>query len=107
MPDVGRGESPQVAIYQQHPEHGRLFVGFQPRECGEHRTVGDYRAWCFDCGEWCYPNAPCVRCEVVTLRESDDEPLTNWLARAHPEVWAEWRERMIAPARLQTPGGTP
>lgn len=25
----------------------------------EHRTVGDYRAWCHDCGEWCYPSAPC------------------------------------------------
>ncbi len=45
------------------------FEGFEPRECGEHRTVGDYRAWCFDCGEWCYPSDPCVRCEIVALRQ--------------------------------------
>jgi hypothetical protein len=35
-------------------EHGRLFMGYQPRECGEHRTVGAHRAWCYDCSEWCY-----------------------------------------------------
>lgn len=65
---VIRNHAAAEAVYEEHPEHGRLFVGFQPRECGEHRTVGDYRAWCFDCGEWCYPNAPCVRCEISTLR---------------------------------------
>lgn len=32
------------------------FYGHQPRECGEHRTVGPHRAWCHDCGEWCYPD---------------------------------------------------
>lgn len=36
-----------VAEFEQSEEHGPLFVGWQPRECGEHRTVGDYRAWCF------------------------------------------------------------
>lgn len=44
------------------------FLGFEPRECGEHRTVGTHRAWCYDCGEWCYPSSPCVRCEIVELR---------------------------------------
>lgn len=44
------------------------FEGHEPRECNEHRTVGPHRAWCFDCVEWCYPQAPCVRCEVVGLR---------------------------------------
>lgn len=39
------------------------FEGHLPRECGEHRTVGPHRAWCYDCGEWCYPKNPCVRCE--------------------------------------------
>ena len=48
------------------------FEGFQPRECGEHRTVGDYRAWCHACGEWCYPSSPCVRCEIVALRAALD-----------------------------------
>jgi hypothetical protein len=41
------------------------FEGFQSRDCGEHRTVGG-RAWCHDCGEWCYPDAPCVRCHGVS-----------------------------------------
>lgn len=45
------------------------FLGFEPRECGEHRTVGTYRAWCYDCAEWCAPAAPCVRCEIVELRK--------------------------------------
>lgn len=31
------------------------FYGWEPRDCGEHRTVGPHRAWCFDCAEWCYP----------------------------------------------------
>lgn len=39
------------------------FYGFEPRECGEHRTVGSHRAWCFACGEWCYPKIPCQGCE--------------------------------------------
>lgn len=30
------------------------FHGYDKRECGEHRTVGPIRAWCFDCSEWCY-----------------------------------------------------
>lgn len=38
------------------------FLGFEPRMCGEHRTVGSHRAWCFHCVEWCYPASPCVRC---------------------------------------------
>lgn len=36
-------------------EQGDLFEGHLPRLCGEHRTVGPHRAWCFDCHEWCYP----------------------------------------------------
>ncbi|MGV0949347.1 MAG: hypothetical protein ACOYB3_01655, partial [Azonexus sp.] len=53
----------------EHPDHGTLFEGFEPRECGEHRTVGSYRAWCFDDTEWCYPTTPCRGCEIVSLRE--------------------------------------
>ncbi len=34
-------------------ERGILFEGYAG-ECGEHRTVGDHRAWCFECTEWCY-----------------------------------------------------
>lgn len=39
------------------------FLGFAPRSCGEHRTVGAHRAWCHECGEWCYPRVPCRGCE--------------------------------------------
>lgn len=44
------------------------FEGHEPRDCGEHRTVGPHRAWCFSCSEWCYPKSPCVRCEAPGLR---------------------------------------
>lgn len=46
------------------------FEGHIPRECGEHRTVGPHRAWCYDCQEWCYPrpDMACARCELPMLR---------------------------------------
>jgi len=34
----------------------------------EHRSVGSLRSWCLTCGEWCYPDAPCVRCAAATPR---------------------------------------
>src|SRR5262245_10022295 len=43
------------------------FHGHEHRECGEHHTCG-YRAWCFDCTEWCSPDAPCKGCELPALR---------------------------------------
>jgi hypothetical protein len=43
------------------------FHGHEGRECGEHRTAG-FRAWCFDCSEWCSQEIPCVRCEIPSLR---------------------------------------
>lgn len=33
------------------------------RSCREHRTTGS-RAWCFDCGTWCYPDALCPGCRT-------------------------------------------
>ncbi len=36
----------------------------------EHRSVGDHRAWCFNCAEWCYPNSPCGQpagCSTIAL----------------------------------------
>lgn len=39
------------------------FQGHYPNEGCEHRAVGDHRAWCHDCREWCYPTMPCIRCE--------------------------------------------
>jgi hypothetical protein len=34
-----------TAVYDENLGN---FVGHQPRTCGEHRTVGPHRAWCFD-----------------------------------------------------------
>lgn len=73
----------QRKIVVHHPEHGDLFEGFEPRECGEHRTVGDYRAWCHDDTEWCYPSSPCRGCEIVALRQRIEE-LENPLLVIHP-----------------------
>jgi hypothetical protein len=42
-------------MFEESAEHGPLFVGYDMRDCGEHRTVGAHRAWCYDCSEWCYP----------------------------------------------------
>lgn len=60
------------------------FEGLADRECGDHRTVGPHRAWCHDCGEWCYPTSPCKGCElpalrgqVATLRAQHDELLVE------------------------------
>lgn len=44
------------------------FEGHVERECGDHRTVGPHRAWCFDCTEWCSATAPCKGCEVPQMR---------------------------------------
>lgn len=48
---------------QCHPvyEVGGAFQAHDPRNCGEHRTVGE-RSWCHDCREWCYPDEGCVGC---------------------------------------------
>jgi hypothetical protein len=48
---------------------GELFGGHFPRECGEHRTAGPHRAWCHDCGEWCYPDdeMACKGCRIPVL----------------------------------------
>ena len=53
------------------------FEGYQPRTCGEHRTVGDYRAWCHDHRCWCYPEEPCEGCQ----RHLSDEELIALLIR--------------------------
>lgn len=48
------------------------FLGFQPRDCGEHRTVGEHRAWCHDCREWCYPHDGCTRCQTAAMRTAQE-----------------------------------
>jgi hypothetical protein len=50
------------------------FEGHPGRECGEHRTVGPHRAFCFDCSEWCYPSSPCARCELPALPPEREAP---------------------------------
>lgn len=62
-----------VPRFIQSEEHGPLFKGWEPRECGEHREVGDYRAWCYDCTEWCYSRTidmACKGCEITHLRNA-------------------------------------
>jgi hypothetical protein len=54
---------------QEHDDKGN-FLGYEPRECGEHRTVGAHRAWCFDCSEWCSPLVPCARCGTTAWGEA-------------------------------------
>lgn len=51
-------------------DSGRRFVGYSPRTCGEHRTVGEHRAWCFDCREWCYSRTPDMACEGCLEEEA-------------------------------------
>ena len=51
------------------------FEGWTGRECGEHRTVGPHRAWCYQCTMWCYPDPEmaCHGCELPMLREVVDD----------------------------------
>jgi hypothetical protein len=57
------------------------FHGHSGRYCGEHRTTGG-RAWCFDCSEWCYPRAGCVRCREPRLEAVADAAMAvaQWAA---------------------------
>lgn len=54
----------QKALPEQPPGPLPNWEGRTPRRCGEHRTAGSHRAWCHDCGEWCYPreDAMCLGC---------------------------------------------
>lgn len=54
------------------------FEGHEPRECGEHWTVGAHRAWCYSCTEWCYPSPvkeempremACAGCRIPALED--------------------------------------
>lgn len=77
-------------IYTPHPDDGEpCFQGWTGSDC-EHRTVGEHRAWCYDCTEWCYPvgDAACARCREAVTRsmvagETETQKLdgirTRWL----------------------------
>jgi hypothetical protein len=72
----------------------RLFDGYALRDCGEHRTVGSHRAWCFDCSEWCYSRSQdmaCKGCEVAWLRiKGEPTPI-------HDSIHLPWdKEKSIA-----------
>lgn len=47
------------------------FHGWLDRNCGEHRTVGPIRAWCFDCGEWCYSHSRENGCHGCARTQTD------------------------------------
>ena len=55
------------------------FEGLPARTCGEHRTVGPHRAWCYDCREWCYPRLPCGGCAeyATTAPDLSDIPRSH------------------------------
>lgn len=75
------------------------FQGHVRRECGEHRTVGSHRAWCYDCSEWCYPDVPCVRCERPML-EARIAALESRVAALESRRDAErYRETVLADER--------
>lgn len=47
-----------------------MFDGFEGT-LNEHRTVGQYRAWCHGCSMWCYPDSPCFCCAEVVGNKAD------------------------------------
>jgi hypothetical protein len=71
------------------------FEGHTPRVCGEHRTVGSHRAWCFDDGSWCYPDDPCAGCDPKNNDGIDSLPaeqqafLEHCAQISHPELWMQ------------------
>jgi len=86
-----------VTIEESRP----LWTGVEPRECGEHRTVGSHRAWCFDCSEWCYSRTPemhCRGCELPGLRqrlEALEADREGWerTAQQEREKALKWEKR--------------
>lgn len=64
------------------------FEGFTGRGCGDHRTVGPHRAWCFDCGEWCSPDMPCKGCEAVAQVQQMPDALRSEFEAWHKELIA-------------------
>ncbi len=70
--------------------------GRDERECGDHRTVGPHRAWCFDDHEWCYPDVPCRGCEIILLRDRikilESQPFNSRISSNEDgtldEIWA-------------------
>lgn len=79
------------------------FDGFTGRGCGDHRTVGPHRAWCFDCGEWCSPDMPCEGCEAVAqVQQLSERAEQQWvavidalLATHAPHLVAVWRSERV------------
>lgn len=39
------------------------FVGHEPNLGCLHRPLTQFRSWCQDCNEWCYPETPCKLCQ--------------------------------------------
>lgn len=68
--------------HQEVRDEKGSFEGFEPRECGEHRTVGSHRAWCYTCHEWCYPRiaAACNGCRNPVIEKLLDD-MADVLAR--------------------------
>lgn len=73
------------------------FEGYEERRCGEHRTVGPHRAWCFNDTEWCYPQSPCRGCEIgfKKLMEIHGVPDAAWIDSMASQLEAMPRETFV------------
>ena len=71
------------------------FEGHEKRECGEHRTVGPHRAWCYDCTEWCYPR-PEMACKgcMVPMLQADVEAMVAGINRQSFETMSAQRDEL-------------
>lgn len=69
------------------------FEGFKERDCGDHRTVGPHRAWCYDCSAWCYPDLPCNGCLVIQLERKLQNLIEQFNGFANDAIRQRYFER--------------
>lgn len=77
------------------------FLRLADSPCGEHRTVGEHRAWCCSCSEWCYASDGCGGCQP----DADVDDLRALVAeverlRSENQRLREARDRSTSAARL-------
>lgn len=83
------------------------FEGFPGSDCGEHRTVGPHRAWCYACTTWCYPDVPCPGCHVPIL-EAEVERLRGVVEAAEKlHALHVKRDQMIENDTWEADGAVP
>jgi len=92
--DTEKGISDEQRALQEQVERPN-FEGHEKRECGEHRTVGPHRAWCYDCTEWCYPR-PEMACKgcMVPMLQADVEAMVAGINRQSFETMSAQRDEL-------------